>query len=107
MAKQISVARKDRYVVHQHCPDRPYLELKVPEDAKSVKFVDYAVCSRDQGTANSMLCCDARLRLTSEPRLRRRRCWLVFYMVRCNCPASTQSQFTARLYGILESTWES
>ncbi|KAI0477852.1 heterokaryon incompatibility protein-domain-containing protein [Xylariaceae sp. FL0804] len=50
--KNISVERKDPYIVHQHCPDRPYLELQVPADVKSVKSIDFTVWSRDQGFAS-------------------------------------------------------
>ncbi|CAM1503623.1 Fc.00g012140.m01.CDS01 [Cosmosporella sp. VM-42] len=35
--------------VHDHCPERPYIELKVPEDAKAVVAISFMALSRDQG----------------------------------------------------------
>jgi len=47
--KEYSVERNALVHVHQHCPKRPYIELLVPEDVHSVKYLDFAVSSRDQG----------------------------------------------------------
>lgn len=48
-AKKSSSERRDLYIVHQHCPDRPYLELEVPEDFLKPRFIEFEVDSRDQG----------------------------------------------------------
>lgn len=47
--KEHSVERQALVHVHQHCPTRPYLELLVPEDVHTVKYVIFAISSRDQG----------------------------------------------------------
>ncbi|PQE33433.1 heterokaryon incompatibility protein [Rutstroemia sp. NJR-2017a WRK4] len=53
--KETSIERNDFVQVHQNCPKRPYLELVLPEDVQSVKYVAFAVSSRDQAfTTNSM-----------------------------------------------------
>ncbi|KAK8050970.1 hypothetical protein PG993_002355 [Apiospora rasikravindrae] len=39
--EEISVERNDLMTVHQHCPDRPYLELTIPDNATSVTFIQY------------------------------------------------------------------
>ncbi|KAG5770031.1 hypothetical protein H9Q72_002939 [Fusarium xylarioides] len=46
------VERKDAIQVHDHCPERPYVELEVPQDAKRVTAVTFAGTSRDQGWAD-------------------------------------------------------
>ncbi|KAK8091275.1 Heterokaryon incompatibility protein 6- OR allele [Apiospora phragmitis] len=48
---KVSAERIDLRTVHQHCPDRPYLELTVPDNAIAVTFIKYHVYSRDQGRA--------------------------------------------------------
>ncbi|KAK8059186.1 hypothetical protein PG996_009116 [Apiospora saccharicola] len=50
--RELSVQRNDLSTVHQHCPDRPYLELTVPDNAIAVTVIKYNVCSRDQGWAD-------------------------------------------------------
>ncbi|KAF4424738.1 hypothetical protein F53441_14220 [Fusarium austroafricanum] len=50
--KQHSVERKDAIQVHDHCPERPYVELEVPQDAKRVTAVTFSGTSRDQGWAD-------------------------------------------------------
>lgn len=47
--KESSAERHGLVQVHQNCPKRPYLELVLPEDVHSVKYVAFAVSSRDQG----------------------------------------------------------
>ncbi|KAK8029312.1 HET-domain-containing protein [Apiospora marii] len=49
---ELSVERNDLSTVHQHCPDRPYLELTVPDNTIAVTFIKYNVSSRDQGWAD-------------------------------------------------------
>ncbi|ATZ50325.1 hypothetical protein BCIN_05g06850 [Botrytis cinerea B05.10] len=51
--KESSVERHGLVQVHQNCPKRPYLELVLPEDVHSVKYVAFAVSSRDQGWCDS------------------------------------------------------
>lgn len=73
---ELSVERSDLSTVHQHCPDRPYLELTVPDNAIAVTFIKYNVCSRDQGIEfrlalsmhNLHLCFDYMLILADLPR---------------------------------------
>ena len=47
--KQLVVERRDLVIVHQHCPDRPYLELVVPEDFHAALYIEFTAESRDQG----------------------------------------------------------
>lgn len=47
--KTCFVERKDAIQVHDHCPERPYVELEVPQDAKRVTAVTFGGTSRDQG----------------------------------------------------------
>lgn len=47
--KKCSARRADLIQVHDHCPERPYLELEVPKDAKEVVAVSFTAVSRDQG----------------------------------------------------------
>ena len=52
MSSQIKLCtaeRADLIQVHDHCPERPYVELEVPQDAKSVIAVSFTAISRDQG----------------------------------------------------------
>ncbi|VUC23018.1 unnamed protein product [Clonostachys rosea] len=47
------VARRAELVqVHDHCPERPYVELKVPENVEKVLSVEFSTVSRDQGWAD-------------------------------------------------------
>ncbi|RKL25729.1 hypothetical protein BFJ68_g356 [Fusarium oxysporum] len=50
--KTCFVERKDAIQVHDHCPERPYVELEVPQDAKRVTAVTFGGISRDQGWAD-------------------------------------------------------
>jgi hypothetical protein len=47
--KECFVERKDCIQVHDHCPEQPYVELEVPQDAKRVIAVSFGAISRDQG----------------------------------------------------------
>lgn len=49
MIRERRAERTELVQVHDHCPDRPYIELEVPEDAKTVVGVTFSVISRDQG----------------------------------------------------------
>ncbi|KAL1872743.1 hypothetical protein Daus18300_004289 [Diaporthe australafricana] len=49
MVVECSAERKELVTIHQFCPDRPYLELRIPDNAGSVKFVECALVGRDQG----------------------------------------------------------
>ncbi|CAH0027674.1 unnamed protein product [Clonostachys rhizophaga] len=48
-----SASRAHPIQVHDHCPDRPYIELRVPSDARSVEAVTFTAVSHDQGWATS------------------------------------------------------
>ncbi|KAH8596981.1 hypothetical protein B0O99DRAFT_651296 [Bisporella sp. PMI_857] len=50
--KEHVVERNGLVVTHQFCPDRAYIELDIPDDARSVSFVEFKVVSRDQGWAD-------------------------------------------------------
>ncbi|CAG9954361.1 unnamed protein product [Clonostachys rosea f. rosea IK726] len=47
------VHRAHMTAVHDHCPDRAYIELEVPQDAAEVVSVTFTSVSRDQGWADS------------------------------------------------------
>jgi hypothetical protein len=49
IAKECFAERKDAIQVHDHCPEQPYVELEVPQDAKRVTAVTFEGVSRDQG----------------------------------------------------------
>ncbi|KAK2603388.1 hypothetical protein N8I77_009852 [Diaporthe amygdali] len=49
MAFECVAERKGLVVTHQHCPDRPYLELQVPDDADVVRSIECLFVGRDQG----------------------------------------------------------
>ncbi|CAM1508928.1 Fc.00g026670.m01.CDS01 [Cosmosporella sp. VM-42] len=51
--KVCSAKRTELIQVHDHCPDRPYVELEIPQDAKSVVAVSFTTISRDQGWADT------------------------------------------------------
>ncbi|KAK7998375.1 hypothetical protein PG989_006415 [Apiospora arundinis] len=51
-SSEVSAERSDLCTVHQHCPDRPYLELTVPNNSVSVTFIKFKISSRDQGWAD-------------------------------------------------------
>jgi hypothetical protein len=53
--KTCFVERKDAIQVHDHCPERPYVELEVPQDAKRVHAVTFAGTSRDQGKLTGVI----------------------------------------------------
>ncbi|KAF5019388.1 hypothetical protein F66182_8588, partial [Fusarium sp. NRRL 66182] len=50
--KTCFIERKDALQVHDHCPERPYVELEVPQDARRVIAVSFGGVSRDQGWAD-------------------------------------------------------
>ncbi|KAM0208638.1 hypothetical protein ACHAQI_006841 [Fusarium lateritium] len=52
IAKECFAERKDAIQVHDHCPEQPYVELEVPQDAKRVTAVTFEGISRDQGWAD-------------------------------------------------------
>ncbi|RTE80853.1 hypothetical protein BHE90_004666 [Fusarium euwallaceae] len=43
---------KELLQVHDHCPERAYVEVQVPADAKRVVAVNFTAVSRDQGWAS-------------------------------------------------------
>ena len=45
--------RAEVIVVHQHCPDQPYLELEIPDGFHAADYVEFVVSSRDQGKPSS------------------------------------------------------
>ncbi|CAG9982216.1 unnamed protein product [Clonostachys byssicola] len=51
--KKCSASRTHSIQVHDHCPDRPYIELRIPSDAKSVEAVTFTAIAHDQGWASS------------------------------------------------------
>ena len=53
--KECSVERRDCIQVHDHCPEQPYVELEVPQDAKRVTSVTFGGISRDQGKNINLL----------------------------------------------------
>lgn len=55
MAKKHTVTRTDLVEVQEHCPDVPYLELVVPDDAGRVRSIKFTWQSRDQGEPYRMV----------------------------------------------------
>lgn len=53
--RECHIERSDLIQVHDHCPDRPYIELRVPDDAKAVAAVTFTTISRDQGGSRHLL----------------------------------------------------
>ncbi|KAM0549854.1 hypothetical protein ACHAPJ_009296 [Fusarium lateritium] len=53
ISKECFVERKEAIQVHDHCPEQPYVELEVPQDAKRVIAVSFGGISRDQGWADN------------------------------------------------------
>ncbi|KAJ4252017.1 hypothetical protein NW762_011318 [Fusarium torreyae] len=53
ISKECFVERKEAIQVHDHCPEQPYVELEVPQDAKRVIAVTFGGISRDQGWADN------------------------------------------------------
>ncbi|TVY68799.1 Heterokaryon incompatibility protein 6 OR allele [Lachnellula suecica] len=51
--KQVVSKRSDLIQVHEHCPQRAYIELEVPQDLGVVLSIDFRVKSRDQGWADA------------------------------------------------------
>ncbi|KAL6912771.1 hypothetical protein FSST1_010531 [Fusarium sambucinum] len=51
--KESFVERKDLVQVHDHCPEQPYIELEIPQDAKRIIAVSFGGLSRDQGWADN------------------------------------------------------
>lgn len=48
--KTHSNTRTNLVQVSSYCPDRPYVELRIPESVQNVKQVHFSVLSHDQGT---------------------------------------------------------
>ena len=53
--KRLVAERDGLVVVHQHCPDRPYIELEVPCDFGTARLVKCTAESRDQGVRHLTL----------------------------------------------------
>lgn len=49
MVVECVVERKGLVVTHEFCPDRPYLELQIPNDARAVEYIECTFLGRDQG----------------------------------------------------------
>ncbi|KAM5345125.1 hypothetical protein ACJ41O_010987 [Fusarium nematophilum] len=47
--RECTAVRRELLQVHDHCPEQPYVELEVPQDAKKVLAVSFTTTSRDQG----------------------------------------------------------
>ena len=47
--KQLVARRNDLLVIHEHCPDRPYVELVIPEDFQTASYVEYTIDSDPTG----------------------------------------------------------
>ncbi|KAM0435864.1 hypothetical protein ACHAPT_002755 [Fusarium lateritium] len=50
--KECVAEHKELLQVHDHCPERAYVEVQVPQDAKRVVAVNFSAVSRDQGWAS-------------------------------------------------------
>lgn len=46
---------KELLQVHDHCPERAYVEVQVPADAKKVVAVTFTAVSHDQGKPECIL----------------------------------------------------
>lgn len=49
MIEECTVHRQELVVVHQHCRDKPYLELTIPEGTGRILSLNFTFESRDQG----------------------------------------------------------
>lgn len=47
--KECVAEHKELLQVHDHCPERAYVEVQVPADAKKVVVVNFTAVSHDQG----------------------------------------------------------
>ncbi|KAJ3549234.1 hypothetical protein NM208_g611 [Fusarium decemcellulare] len=50
--KECFAEHKELLQVHDHCPERPYVELQVPQDSKRVVAVSFTAVAHDQGWAD-------------------------------------------------------
>lgn len=53
--KECVAEHKELLQVHDHCPERAYVEVQVPADAKKVVAVSFTAVSRDQGNSRCIL----------------------------------------------------
>ena len=47
--KSVCATSAGLVVVSRHCPERPYVELRVPEKFKSIIAIIFTISSHDQG----------------------------------------------------------
>lgn len=47
--KECVAEHKELLQIHDHCPERAYVEVQVPADARKVVAVNFTAISRDQG----------------------------------------------------------
>lgn len=52
MVVECVAERKGLVVTHRYCPDRPYLELRIPDDAEVVTSIECTFAGRDQGISS-------------------------------------------------------
>jgi hypothetical protein len=47
--KSVCVRREGLIKVSRYCPERPYVELRVPEEINTVRGIAFRILSHDQG----------------------------------------------------------
>jgi hypothetical protein len=45
----VRTSREDRFVISEYCPERPYLEIQLPENVTHVEKLIVNITSHDQG----------------------------------------------------------
>jgi len=48
-------SRSEHVTVSQYCPERPYVELRVPKDVATVDYIIFTTVSHDQGQLATLL----------------------------------------------------
>lgn len=53
--QECTAEHKELLQIHDHCPERAYVEVQVPADAKKVVAVTFIAVSHDQGKPECIL----------------------------------------------------
>jgi hypothetical protein len=49
------VSRDDRIVISEFCPERPYLEIQLPDNVTDIEKLFINITSHDQGATNTLM----------------------------------------------------
>jgi hypothetical protein len=50
--KKFIAAQSESIVVTQYCPERPYVELRIPSELEVIRRIVFKITSHDQGDEN-------------------------------------------------------